>query len=656
MKNFTRNFFAYPSHRKRVSFFLISDIFIIYISLYLAFLLRFDFAPQEQHTAWFFISLPLFILVKLTINLLFKLYQIAWRFVGIHDLINIGKAVAVSQAVLILIILQPFYMSTFFSIDSPGLIAGFPRSIFIIDGLISFILLAGLRISKRIYMEIFSKQSSGKGAVTVIVGAGSIGEIVVRDMIRQKFADYYPAVFLDDDTDKIGSYINGVRVTGKTDALQETVARVKADAVVIAIPSLNYKNLRRIYDLALKSNVKTIKIVPDIYAQQTPGITTKTLRDINIEDIIGRQNVTIDLKQVEAFLRNKAVLITGAGGSIGSEIAMQVFSFNPEKIILLDTDDTELHNLRMQIKQTYDLQFTNGRTPADKTDFPDNVHFVIADIRDKERIDSVFKKFRPHVVFHAAAYKHVPIMEFNPEEAVKVNIFGTYNLAASSAAYGTEKFIQISTDKAVNPTSIMGATKRVAEYICSAFNANYCGNNNCGKTSFISVRFGNVLGSRGSLLPLFLQQLKYGGPLTVTHKDMKRYFMTIPEAVALVLQASALGRGGEIMVLDMGEPRKITELAEELIKIHGLRPYEDIEIKFTGIRPGENIFEEILTADETATKHEKIFVVKNTSKYSLAETEEMLNEFHDVMRDNVINSAPVRALLKKHAGNINNFR
>ncbi len=482
-------------------------------------------------------------------------------------------------------------------------------------------------------------------------------------MIRQKFADYYPVAFLDDDTDKIGSYINGVRVTGKIDALQETVSRVKAEAVVIAIPSLNYKELRKIYDFALKSNVKTIKIVPDMYSQQKPGITTKTLRDINIEDIIGRQNITIDLKQVEEFLRNKSVLVTGAGGSIGSEIVMQVCSFNPKKIILLDTDDTELHNLKMRIKQNCDFLFTNGKkegiygkTSMEKTDFPDNVCFVIADIRDKERIDAIFKKFRPHVVFHAAAYKHVPIMEYNPEEAVKVNIFGTYNLAVSSAAYGTEKFIQISTDKAVNPTSIMGATKRVAEYICSAFNANGCGTNNCGKTSFISVRFGNVLGSRGSLLPLFLQQLKDGGPLTVTHKDMKRYFMTIPEAVALVLQASAIGRGGEIMVLDMGEPRKITELAEELIKIHGLRPYEDIEIKFTGIRPGENIFEEILTADETATKHEKIFVVKNTGKYSLAETEEMLNEFHDVMRDNVINSAPVRALLKKHAGNINNFR
>lgn len=617
------------SNLKRFLFFFLFDSIIIAGSLYLSFLLRFDFAMRDGYSIVFLRALPFFLAVKLGLFVLFRMYKITWRYTGLSDLQNITLALTASESllmVLILIPLPPFLTSTlpkFLNLASSS--PAFPRSIFLIDWTLSLILLSGLRISKRVFLEIIlKKRFTRTGKKTIIIGAGNTGEMILRDIVRQGFLDFYPIGFLDDDTGKVGAYIHGIKVIGSTDKLRNSIAQYGVEAIIIAIPALNHKFLKDFYEAAKEANVGTIKIVPRIYDFHKPDINLKNLEDISIEDLIGRQTVSVDFDEIERFLTDKAILVTGAGGSIGSEIVMQACAFKPSKIILFDIDETELHNMELRVKKIFPYFFKEAGN---------DIFFVVGDIRDRDRVNEVFKMFKPQIVFHAAAYKHVPMMEYNPQEAVKVNIFGTYNLAMASLRDGTEKFIMISTDKAVRPTSIMGATKRIAEYICKAFDHNSSQpsalSHQQGKTEFISVRFGNVLGSRGSVLPLFLEQLKHGGPLTVTHKDMQRYFMTIPEAVSLVLQASVIGRGSEVLVLDMGEPVRIVQLAEELIRVHGMEPYKDIDIKFVGLRPGEKLFEEILTAEEgtIASRHEKVFIARNSEEYSVNEIRKILDEF-----------------------------
>lgn len=585
------------------------------------------------------IVLPLFLVVKLTLFAIFDMYRISWSYISIKDFINIVIAVITSQAILSSFILMfsamPSYMENIVShnvksaLDS---LKGFPRSIYFIDVLISVALLSGQRISKRIIMEVIHKKRiTSPGKRTLIIGAGNTGEMILRDILRQDVSEFYPVGLLDDDSQKIGTFIHGVPVLDSTNALKDIIKKYDITAMIIAIPSLNFKLLRELYEKAQKSNLETIKIVPRIYDFHKPEIGLKKLEDISIEDILGRQVVNVDYEKIRTFLKDKIVFVTGAGGSIGSEIVRQVCSFNPQKVLVFDIDETELHNLRIKI---------DGAFPFLK----EQVHFLVGDVKDQERIQECFESFHPQIVFHAAAYKHVPIMEDNPDEAVKVNMFGTCTVAKAAVQYGVEKFIMISTDKAVQPTSVMGATKRFAEHICKAFN-------NTGQTSFISVRFGNVLGSRGSVLPLFLDQLKQGGPLTVTHKDMKRYFMTIPEAVSLVLQAAVIGKSGEVLVLDMGDPVYIVRLAEEVIRIHGLEPYKDIPIEFTGIRPGEKLFEEVLTAEEgtVKTNHEKVFIAKCSEKFSLEEIESILNEFSAMIGKKPLKQDDtIKSLLKKY--------
>ncbi len=639
----------YPTHLKRFLFFFLIDTLIIIFSLYISFYIRFEFAMPGQYQTLFLRTIPFFIAVKLIAIACFRLYKITWRYVGLHDLLNVISAVAVSEAVLLALVWIP--VPSFPSFVHPHIVhfwfkylytTGFPRSIFFIDGFISFILLGGLRISKRLFFEVIHKKGVTKtGKRTIIIGAGNTGEMVLRDIARQGFGEYYPVVFLDDDKNKIGMYVRGLKVFGSTKQLNIVIERYEAEALIIAIPSLNYKALREIYDLANKSKVGTVKIVPRIYDVQRPSINMKDLEDIKIEDLLGRQVVQVDYKAIEDFVENKVVLVTGAGGSIGSEIVVQICSFMPEKVILFDNDETDLHNMKLRLERMFpNLVFRQW----EETQLQEKVVFITGDIRDDDAVQEVFSIFKPHIVFHAAAYKHVPMMEYNPKEAVKINMFGTHKIAQASVQHKVEKFIMISTDKAVRPTSIMGATKRIAEYICRVWNG-------CGDTAFVSVRFGNVLGSRGSVLPVFLEQLKHGGPIKVTHKDMQRYFMTIPEAVSLVLQASVIGAGGEVLVLDMGEPVRIVNLAEELIRIHGMEPYRDIQIEFVGLRPGEKLFEEILTAEEgtSVSKHKKIFIAKNSEYYSKVEIEKILEEFETLMKtlprkDN----KKIRGMLKKY--------
>ncbi|MEK6909967.1 MAG: nucleoside-diphosphate sugar epimerase/dehydratase, partial [Candidatus Aenigmatarchaeota archaeon] len=609
---------------------------IIAASLYLSFLLRFDFVLDNQKRQLILEALPFFIIVKLLAFGFFKLYRVTWRYVGLTDLYNIVSSVIVSQSILMVLILVPKqYPLSFLPSFS-----GFPRSIFLIDGVMTLLLISGLRISKRMYLElIMRKNRMGNELRTLIIGAGNTADMIIRDMSRFDSSRFNPAGFIDDDMNKIGRYIHGVKVLGKIDALKEVISKYSIEAVIIAIPSLNYKLLRIIYNTARECGVKTIKIIPRIYDFHKPYLNLKNLEDIKIEDLIGRQTVEIEYEEIEEFLEGKRILITGAGGSIGSEITKQVCGFNPETVILYDIDETALHEMEIDTKRLF--PYLTGK-----------LHFIVGNILDDERIEGIFKEFRPNILFHAAAYKHVPMMEYNPEEAVKVNIFGTHKLANAAVKHGVERFILISTDKAIKPSSIMGATKRMAEHVCKTFNGDRNQKSEVrSQTEFISVRFGNVLGSRGSVLPLFMEQLKYGGPLTVTHKDMRRYFMTIPEAVSLVLQASVIGKGGDVLVLDMGEPVKIVSLAEELIKIHGLEPYKDINIEFIGLRPGEKLFEEILTADEgtIASKHKKIFIATGGEKYSKEKIENIVTEFETAIRQpSTDGDRRVRDLLKKY--------
>jgi FlaA1/EpsC-like NDP-sugar epimerase len=585
--------------------------------------MRFEFAIPDFYKTMLLRALPFFLVIKLALFCLFGYYKMTWRYVGITELNRIYVATAAAESLLMVMILIPF--GPYFALLPLPYIPGFPRSIFFIDALLSTLLLSGLRISKRLYVDRVLRRGKGKmGRKTIIVGAGRTGEMILRDIEQRGYTDFYPVGLLDDDKIKVGGYIRGIKVCGTCSQLKEVIAQHHAEAVIIAIPSLNHKTLREIYHSAKECGLQTVKIVPRIYDFHRPDINLKNLEEIRIEDLIGRQSVTVDHADISNFISGKSVLVTGAGGSIGSEIVMQVCSFEPGNVVLFDIDETELHAMSLKISRA--LPHMEGKC-----------HFIAGDIRDASRLDEIFQTFNPDIVFHAAAYKHVPMMETNPKEAIKVNIFGTYAVAEASARYRVSKFILISTDKAIRPTSIMGASKRIAEYICQAFN------HSTDETAYVAVRFGNVLGSRGSVLPIFLEQLKHGGPLTVTHSDMRRYFMTIPEAVALVLQASTIGQGGEVLVLDMGEPVRIVTLAEELIRLHGMEPYIDIDIAFTGLRPGEKLFEEILTAEEgtMASKHEKVFITQNSETRNLDEINKLLDELRIILRNAPMNDAGV---------------
>lgn len=636
-----------PSTLKRTICFLLLDAAAVVASVYLSFLVYFEANSHVDYYRLVMDLLPYFVIVKLCVFLIFRVYKITWRYFGIIDLFNMIMALAASSFILLALSFfsPPQSYQALSRLLSPLL--GFPKSVIFMDFTVSLVLISLSRISKRFYREvIWEKRRTWKGKRTVVLGAGNTGEMIVRDMARLGFSAFYPVGFLDDDGTKLGVYIRGVRVLGKLERLEEVIGSYDIEAVIIAIPRLHRRVLSELYGAAKKLKVDTIKIVPRIYDFGDLRVDLKKLEDISLEDLVGRQSVHVDYGEISKFLTGKTVLVTGAGGSIGSEIVSQVAVFKPERLVLFEIDETELHNLDHSLKRRF-------------PDLTTTVAFITGDIRDSVRVQEIFQEYRPQIVFHAAAYKHVPMMEHNPGEAVKANIFGTYTVAKASVKAGVEKFIMISSDKAVRPTSVMGATKRLAEYVCSAFNGEGAGNGLGSRTKFISVRFGNVLGSRGSVLPLFLEQLKAGGPITITHRDMKRYFMTIPEAVSLVLQASVIGNGGDVLVLDMGEPVNITDMAEELVRMHGLEPGRDIGIEYVGLRPGEKLFEEILTAEEgtDASIHEKIYIAKNGQRYDMAAIEEIMSEFTSILRVPCAGSGDeVKDILRKHVKYYNGDR
>ena len=568
--------------KRRLLVFLVDVVFITtaYVS---AFLLRFDFNVSriEGDPNLFLPGFIVVLAVKPLVFLSSKLYRSLWRYASLQDAVEIFKTVFCASVV-------SFGLLLFFNRTQP-----FSQAIVILDWLLLFAMMSASRLAWRTYRETYIIPRSGRdrrtSSRTLIVGAGDAGNLLLREIRKQHDSPYGVIGFLDDDPAKQGMRLNGVPVLGALDTLCDMVRKHRIEKVVIAMPSVGKRKIREIVRSCDKARVR-VKTLPGIGELIQGQVSVSHIKDVEIEDLLGREQVQLDEAGIRRYLAGKKVLVTGAGGSIGSEICRQVARFAPAKIVLLDNAETPLFHIDKELTAAW---------PGLR------VIPVLGSVKDAPRVEEVFKEFRPEVVFHAAAYKHVPMMEFNPVEAITNNIGGTRILADTADRYRVADFVMISTDKAVNPTNTMGASKRVAELYVQALAARGS------TTRFTTVRFGNVLGSNGSVIPMFKEQIKKGGPVTVTDPRVVRYFMTIPEATQLVLQAGCLGKGGEIFVLDMGEPVLIRELAEELIKLSGLVPYVDIDIRFTGLRPGEKLYEELLLEGEgiKPTLHEKIRVL-----------------------------------------------
>jgi len=584
----------------RFVLFLLADVFFIALSIWLAFLIRFDGGVPAQYEAFLVRMIILAVIFTIPVFYFSKLYSFTWSYVSTNELVAIFKATTISFIFLGITI----YVSKYFPF-----FANFPRSVLFTSYFLVFIFCGGIRFAKRIYLHQSKNETKPNGQKTLIVGAGDAGEQILRSIESLKDSPYQPVGFVDDNSVKQGVLIRGLKVLGTIDNLSKIIQDHGVQALVIALPSAGREPIRKAVDAGRKEGLRNIKIVPSLSEIIDGMISVRDLRQVEVEDLLGREKVSLNTKPIEDFIKGKRILITGAAGSIGSELSRQVVKFNPELIILLDWDETGIFNIANEL---------NAKFPDIKK------RSIIADIKDENKIAKIFGELKPNIVFHAAAYKHVPLMEEQPEEAVKNNVFGTKVIAQQALSNSVDKFIFISTDKAVNPVSVMGTTKRVGEMLCQAMNQR-------NGTKFVSVRFGNVLNSRGSVIPIFKEQIRRGGPVEVTHPDMKRYFMLTSEACLLVMQAGAMGNGGEVFVLDMGKPVKILDLAKEVIRLSGFVPDQDIKIVFTGPRPGEKLFEEMLSAEEGTifTGVQKIFTAR-LSNINPGELDEKLKGLKDV--------------------------
>jgi FlaA1/EpsC-like NDP-sugar epimerase len=569
------------------------------MALVLALMLRFEFEVPREYGRILPRLLGLSLVVRVVVHWRLGLFHGLWRYSGSRDLRSLITAATLSSAFYAAgwAFLQPFT---------------FPRSIFVLDWAFSILIVGGLRFSIRTVREVSIQnaipRSGSPRRRLLVIGAGDAAESLMREIVRIYGRRYEPVGLLDDNATKHGEHIHGVRVLGAIGEVTALAAKEKIDEIIIAIPSLSGKKMRELLELCRPTGAH-IRTIPGVDTLIDGRVTVSQLSDVNIEDLLRREPVVLDTAAIEGSLSGRVVMVTGAGGSIGSELCRQVCRFGAKRILLVEQAENSLFHIERALRAEHvDVEI---------------VPFV-ADICDSKRLEAIFAAERPHVVFHAAAHKHVPLMEANAGEAIKNNVFGTRKVADLAHRFGTEKFVMVSTDKAVNPTSIMGASKRVAEIYVQALSQQ-------SRTQFVTVRFGNVLGSAGSVVPLFREQIAKGGPVTVTHPDMKRYFMTIPEACQLIMQAGVMGAGGEIFVLDMGEPVKIVDLARDLIRLSGLDPDKDIEIKFSGVRPGEKLFEELATDEESVdkTKHPKIYVGL-FRPHALADVERGLTELHRV--------------------------
>jgi len=561
----------------RVVAVVLAHVVLWTAALVCAWLLRFEFSIPATYRYQFLIWFPALLACRVLAFSAFRLFSDIWRYSGVGALRTILQATVLSSIAYACLTWAMGFKEH-------------PRSIFLLEAGISFAAVGGVRLLARAAHSRWSRRNRNpqeQARRLLILGAGDAGEMLIREILRLHRSRYEPVGFLDDDRKKWGQRIHGLSVIGGIDELADAASSRGVKDVIIAIPTATGRQMQRFVECCKAADV-SYKTIPGIDHLIDGCVTVSQLRDVDIEDLLGRDPVTLDIDVISQAVASKVVLVSGAGGSIGSEICRQVCRFKPAALVLLERAENNLFNIHRELQRLYPDVCVVPR---------------LADVADVPRMRAIFQRLRPTVVFHAAAHKHVPMLEWNPSEGIANNVFGTKALADLSDQYRVERFVMISTDKAVNPTSVMGTTKRIAEMYVQALAER-------SKTRFVTVRFGNVLGSAGSVIPIFREQIARGGPITITHPEMRRYFMTIPEASQLVLQAGAMGKGGEIFILDMGEPVKIVDLARSLVELSGLQAGVDIAIEYTGLRPGEKLFEEIAVGDEHAekTRHPKIFV------------------------------------------------
>lgn len=536
-------------------------------------------APYAQYSSLLVASCFLFVCCFEIVYGLMGMYDSLWRYAEVVEFFRLctGSAIAIGL----------FVISSMLIFQGTG--SQVPISVYFLSSMFSAGVTMYSRLVYRMYRNVkLGKKEGKKARRTLLIGAGDAASTLLHEQFKKPSPDMNIICCVDDAPEKQGRYIMGIQIMGTTEDIPEIVEQCEIESILIAIPTMDEENKRRVLSICNKTKCN-IKILPDIVKMITDGKDLASrIRDVKVEDLLGREEVQLSVRIAE-FLRGKRVMVTGGGGSIGSELCRQIASCEPKELLIVDIYENSAYAIQQELRRKY-----GGKL---------DLQVQIASVRDSKKMDALFEHYRPEIVFHAAAHKHVPLMEDSPEEAVKNNVFGTYNVANSADRYGAERFVLISTDKAVNPTSVMGATKRVCEMIVQAMAQR-------SKTRFAAVRFGNVLGSNGSVIPLFKDQIACGGPVTVTHPDIVRYFMTISEAVSLVLEAGSMATGGEIFVLDMGKPMRILDLAENLIKLSGFIPYKDIQIVFTGLRPGEKLFEELLMDEEglRKTENRKIYI------------------------------------------------
>ncbi len=577
--------------RFRKPLIILAHIIAFSIALLLSFLIA---HKMKFERGWLVDQYPpmllLCLLIKIPVFGIFRQYRGWWRYVGISDLIGITQASLVSTLIIVFLWFGTALKGTGFISEFLRNLSLTDQGVFMADLFGTVMILAALRMVIRLYYEEFRTVQVGKLRRFLIIGAGNTGEALLRDIHRMSVVQYDVIGFIDDDTAKQGINIHGIPILGTVEQLPDICEKRNIDEIAIAMPSATHHQLRRVIQVCEGTKIR-FRTVPALTDIASGKFRVSQIRDVDINDLLGRETVQLDLELIEAFTKDKTVLVTGAGGSIGSEMCRQLCVFAPKMLLLIEQAENPLFYIERELRK----QFPSV-----------NIKAVVCNITDKMRVSQVFEEHAPEVVIHAAAHKHVPLMELNPTEAIKNNVLGTKTVADAADAYRTTNFVMISTDKAVNPTSIMGSSKRIAEMYIQNLNTE-------SKTDFVTVRFGNVLGSDGSVVPIFKKQIAEGGPVTVTHPEMQRYFMTIPEASQLVLQAATMGKGGEIFLLDMGEPVKIVDLARELITLSGFSPGEDIDIVFTGLRPGEKLFEELSIEGEDMqrTRHPKISIWKN---------------------------------------------
>ena len=587
-------------NRFKTFLLVIIDIFLVNM----AYLLAINITAYERFTEYATIYQHdvVFVTVAYIICFaLFKMYSSLWHLTGTDEFLLGAGGGILAGAIVILY--------------TRNLGSTIPLNVSVIGTMLVCIFTLGYRILFRVYRRALLympyKYANDQERV-MIIGAGSAGTMIINEMLSRRNLKLNPILLIDDRDFKQGKRISGVKVEGKREDIVRLAEEKEIDTIILAIPSIDNENKREILEICKKTNCK-VKIIPGIYEIISGEATVSKIKDVELEDLLGRDPVVLDNKGISSYLNNKVVLVTGAGGSIGSELCRQIIPFGPKKLVLFDIYENTVYDIQNELKANY----------------PDiDMEVLIGSIRDKDRLEEVFKKYNVNVVFHAAAHKHVPLMEDSPKEAIKNNVFGTLNLVRTAHEHKIDRLVLISTDKAVNPTNIMGATKRLCEMIIQSYNT-------ISDTEFVAVRFGNVLGSNGSVIPLFKRQIQNGGPVTVTHKNITRYFMLIPEAAQLVLQAGCFAKGGEIFVLDMGKPVKIYDLAIDLIKLSGLEPNGDIKIKITGLRPGEKLYEELLMSEEglKSTGHNKIYIGKPTFE-SIDNLNKKLEELKDLLKEN----------------------